>query len=401
MSRFADVADFADHEMPDTSDTRLSAMQISAMQLPPITTPSSVLHRKWPGEKAGGIVPRSRLRRLDDFGQATSRAARSLICDLASPVAVGSEPHYRLGPAGAEHSSATRLYAYQWTVRRRADGRTIWQAVTSAPEIRITAATPGRYRVEVVVLIDGSPEGVRLAIDQDVVPEPAILSAALHGANEGVARAMRELVAELSPYIVHSAAATGANGITARLLASVLFIGILGRPKAQRERELDVIEGLLGALERGDRVLFTTGQLDQPLGVGQIRPAVAAMAVGATRWIDRDRDDRWSSKDQTKADYDALPLETKQWIFTWLRWPKSNISVAATLLSKLKNRPGRYPPLTRAELAADRSTVGALAAEYLGAGARTPADDAGPAGCEERVWRLMQESLMQQVFPND
>src|SRR5262245_15005482 len=64
---------------------------------------------------------------FSEYGQATSHGVRSLICELTSPIAVGSEPRYQLGPRGAERSSADCLYAYRWTVRRRADGRPIWQ----------------------------------------------------------------------------------------------------------------------------------------------------------------------------------------------------------------------------------------------------------------------------------
>lgn len=342
-----------------------------------------------------------------DLGQSSSSAARYLICELTSPIAVGSEPCYRLGPPNAERSSADRLYSYQWTVRRRADGRQIWQTVTASPEIRILAAAPGPHRVEVVVLSDGTPTDVCLSLEQDVEPEPASLTAELHGASADVARAVRELVTELRGYIRNAAAATGPRGITVRLLASVLYIEILSRSKPARESELDHAAVLLEAGERsehGDQIehaLFATRSPDRPLGVGQIRPMTAAMVLGATPWIDQDRNDRRAGRDQIKANYDALPLETKRAIFTQLRWPKSNIAMAARLLGTLKNRANRYPELTAAQLAADPRAVALLATEYISGGTRTPVTEARPSGYGSWVWQQMQESLMARFFPDD
>lgn len=339
-----------------------------------------------------------------DLGQSSSRAGRYLICELTSPIAVGAEPCYRLGPPGAERSSSERLYSYQWTVRRRSDGRPIWQTVTASPEIRIMAAAPGEYRVEVAVLSDGTPSDVCLSLEQDVEREPPALTAELGGASADVARALRELVTDLRRYIIEAAAATGPHGITARLLASVLFIEILSRPKAARESEADHAAVLLGApdpAEQGEPALFSTRSPDRPLGVGQIRPMTAAMVLGAAPWIDQDRSDRRAGRDRIKANYDALPLDTKRQIFTQLRWPRSNIAVAARLLCALKNRAHRFPALTGAQLAADPRAVALLATEYVSGATRTPAAEARPSGYGSWVWQQMQESLMQQFFPEE
>jgi hypothetical protein len=338
---------------------------------------------------------------LEDLGQATSHGGRHLICDLTSPIAVGSEPRYRLGPPGIERSSADRLFAYRWTLRRRADGRPIWQTLTAVPEVRIAAAAPGRYLVEGAVLADGAPTGVRLWLAQDVELEPRDLATGLEGTGPAVAAAMRELINELRPYILEAAAATGDRGITARCLAAAMFIEILSRPKAARERELDDLDALFDALERGDRILLPSGALDRPLGVGQLRPMTAAMVMGAAPWIDQDRSDRRPARDRIKAGFDALPLETKRAIFTQLRWPKSNVAMAARLLCALKNRPHRYPALTRAQLAADPHAVGIVATEYVSGATSTPAADATSSGYGYWVWHQMQESLVQRFFPDD
>ena len=353
----------------------------------------------------GPVVARAerkpQLADLGDFGPATSHGGWDLICDLASPIAVGAEPCYRLGLPRAERAAAERRYTYRWTVRRRTDGGPIWQMVTDVPELRIAAAAPGRYLVEVVALAGGTPTGMRLSLDHDVEHEPETLTAKLQGASRSLAEAMRELVTDLRPYIIGAAAATGPQGITSRCLAAVLFIEVLSRPKAMRERELDEVSALIAARERGDRPSPESGALDRLLGVGQLRPTTAAMAIGAVPWSDQDRNDRRPTRDQIKANYDALPLATKQAIFTRLRWPKSNIAIAATLLSTLKNRANRYPALTRAQFAADPTAVGIVATEYVSGPTLTPAAAARPSGYGSWVWHQMQETLMRQFFDDD
>jgi hypothetical protein len=319
-----------------------------------------------------------------ELGPATSHGAWDLTCDLPSPIAVGAEPRYRLGLPGVERSSPARRATYRWTVRDRADGHPIWRIVTVDPELRIAAAAPGRYIVDVVVLANGTSTGVCLSLDHVVELEPEVLTIGLEGANVAVAQAMRELVNDLRPYVIEAAAATGPNGITARCLAAVLFIEILSRPKAAREAELD-----------------DPGSHDRPLGVGQIRPMTAAMVMGAAPWIDQDRSDRRPARELIKAGYDALSPETKRSILTRLRWPKSNITLTAKLLATLKNRPNRYPELTRAQLATDPGAVGIIATEYVSGATQTPAADARPSGYGSWVWHQMQESLMQRFFPND
>ena len=340
---------------------------------------------------------------FSELGPAVSLGAWDLTCDLPSPIAVGAEPHYRLGMPGGAHASGSaapgsaapgsagslpaspaRRVSYRWTVRDRSDGHPIWRTVTADPELRIAAAAPGRYVVDVVVLGNGSPSGVCLSLDHVVELEPEILTVGLEGSNVAVAQAMRELVNDLRPYVIEAAAATGPCGIPARCLAAVLFIEILSRPKAAREVELDDPDAH-----------------DRPLGVGQIRPMTAAMVMGAAPWIDQDRSDRRPARDLIKAGYDALTPETKRAILTRLRWPKSNIALAAKLLATLKNRPNRYPGLARAQLGNDPGAVGILATEYVSGATHTPAADARPSGYGSWVWHQMQESLMQRFFPND
>lgn len=332
-----------------------------------------------------------------DFGQATSGTTRNLICDLTSPIVVGAQPLYRLGLHGQELWSSNYRLTYRWIVRDRANDNVVAQSVTSEPSNRIPANAPGRYRVEVTILNRGRPTQSTLSLDQDFVNEDAALATGLTEANTTHSNTMRELVNDFRQYIIDSAAATGANGITALFLASVLYVEVSNRPKAGREDEVGDVDEVLRTLETGG---WTLRRLNRSLGVGQIRQSTAAMTTGSTPLIDQDRNDREPARGQIEANYKALPLETKRMIFTQLQWPKSNIAMAANLLSTLKNRPHRYPTLTRSQFVADQNAVGVVATEYNSGGTTTPAANAGPASYGTWAWDQMQGPLMQQFFPN-
>lgn len=358
--------------------------------------PAPTVQRQ-PAAASAAVVQRTP---FDRFGQAATDATRNLICDLTSPVVTGSTAHYRLGQHGDELWDQGTRQTYQWTLYERASNRQQWRNVTDTPEYRINAIGTGAFRVEVVVLGNGTPSPTAVSMDLDVVAEDPALTAGLAGASAGVARTMRELVNDFRSYIIEGAAATGPDGITPRMLAGVLFVEVLNRPKEGRESELADVDGILTSLQRNEWVLFPETRMDHSLGVGQIRPATAAMAVGATPIVEQDRTNRDPARSQIGANFAALDLATKRTIFAQLQWPKSNIALAARLLAQLKNRPHRYPAMTRAQFAADQTAVGVVATEYNSGGTSTPAASAGPADYGTWVWNNMHDSLLQQFFPN-
>ena len=95
------------------------------------------------------------------------------------------------------------------------------------------------------------------------------------------------------------------------------------------------------------------------------------------------------------------PAATKRGIFTQLRWPRSNIAMAARLLAALKNRANRFPSLTRAQFAADARAVAIVATEYVGGPTSTPAGEATPSSYGSWVWQQMRETLVQRFFADD
>lgn len=352
--------------------------------------------------ESGGATARAvqRTSDLDQFGQAASGVTRNLICDLTSPIRIGSQPFYRMAQHGDELWSANPRHTYQWTVRRRSNNAVVSQQVTATPEVRIPATAAGQFRIEAMVLSNGAASAATVSLDQDVIAEDAALTAGLATADPRVAATMRELVNDFRQYIIDGAQATGPNGITPRVLASVLYIEVLNRPKPGREQEVNDVGAILTALERGEWVIAPEARMNHSMGVGQIRPATAAMVTGDTPMVDQDRTDRDPARAQIQQNYEALPLETKRAIFTQLQWPKSNIRMAAQLLASLKNRAHRFPTLTRAQFAANRNAVGVVATEYNSGGTDTPAAQAAPADYGLWVWGQMTEPLIEAFFPN-
>lgn len=337
---------------------------------------------------------------FDQFGQAATDTTRNLICDLTSPVVSGSTAHYRLGQHGAELWASGTRETYQWSLVERASGRAQWTRTTDDPELHIEARGTGAFRVDVVVLGNGRPSATRVSLDLDVVAEDAAVTSGLAGTGADHARTMRELVNDFRQYIVDGANATGASGITPRMLAGVLYVEVLNRPKEGRESELESVDAILRSLARNEWVAFPQTRTDHSLGVGQIRPATAAMVTGATPVVEQDRNDRGPARDQITASFNALDLGTQRAIFAQLQWPKSNIAMAARLLAQLKNRPHRYPAMTRAQFAADETAVGVVATEYNSGGTSTPAASAAPADYGRWVWANMSDPLIAQFFPN-
>jgi hypothetical protein len=245
--------------------------------------------------------------------------------------------------------------------------------------------------------------------------------------------ALGEVVQDFRSYIIDAAAATGPNGIPARLLAGVLFNETKDRPKDGspgakkirkaldgqsfnprleeiirqikgggrrrvdemaldliRDVDLEMIRGFLN--EFGDVDLldwFSALNVLDPrfetswyagaksLGVGQVAQTTAAMTIGLIPWRDINKKARSETLDAIKHDFFGLTLNDLRRIFTSLRFPKSNIALAAQLLAKLKNRAHRFPGLTAKEVLSNPNAIGVIATEYHIGGTDTPLADAG------------------------
>jgi hypothetical protein len=338
-----------------------------------------------------------------EFGQADASADRVLICDLSSPLVVGSQPRYEV---------VERTYpsdAYIWTVTDRGNGSQVFLQRTTTPVLRITATRAGSFDVTVEAYVNRAPAwGMpvpganrvgRLTLRQDVVAEDPYLTEFAARRDADSAAVSRELINDFRGYIVSAAAATGPTGITERFLAGVLLAEIAQRPKAGREQELAGVDADLRTLEGGGS-LAPWSSTNRSLGVGQVRMSTAAMVTGATPWVEQDRADRAPGRRQAEQNYDALTPAQKRQLFDLLRFPKSNIRVVAELLTRLKNRPNRWPALDATAFGGNARAVGVVATEHNQGATNSPAADAEPSDYGRNVWAMMNSEFLMHYFRN-
>lgn len=332
------------------------------------------------------------------FGQATQGQTRTLICDLTSPLVVGSNPHYCLVQTGDEISALGSKTTYRWSVSSFGDG-TSQSQIGQAPDLVIPCETPGKYRVAVEVLCDGELTGMVFVLDQEVVAEDSTLTKSLANMDSDAAATYRELVNDFGQYIRSAAEATGPFGVSARFVAAILMIEVSNRPKDGRDSELKSVKENLYEEEDGG-ITWPWEKINRSLGVGQIRMSTAAMLVGATPWVDQDRDSRSDGVEKTDAAFDSLPPGVKENILTLLQYPKSNITLVATLLAHLKNRTNRYPTLGREAFSKDKQAVGVVATEYNAGPTNSPASEAGydTQGYGEWAWDFMADPILSTFF---
>ena len=337
----------------------------------------------------------------EELGQVEHNSTRHLVSDLTSPITVGSVPKYELMQHGQEIWAADSIFTYQWEIIDNGTNTTVASFVTESPETEVQASIAGNYTVRVTVLSNGQTTSNTISLQQQVQAEDAALTTALTGVDNRRATTYRELVNDFSGYITDAANSTGAQGISPRFLASVLFIEILNRPKEeQRDPEIETVEEDIRTQERGG-TLFPWDVINRSVGVGQIRLSTAAMLNGDIPWMDQDLEDRNAARDQIEENFGGLSAERQSSIFRLLKWPKSNIQTAANLLAQLKNRQNRFPNLTREEFVGSEREAGVVATEYNMGSTNSTAEDAQPSWYGETVWDLMQrDPIIRQYFDN-
>jgi|GEM_PF-6283100 len=332
------------------------------------------------------------------FGQTTNSATRSLICDLSSPVKQGSTGRMEVFQTGAEVSRLGAAEAYEWRIFSVDQDKYVSSKKSQSPIRNIYYGTPGNYRTEVNIFIDGRMFS-SLKLEQTVEAEDSFLTSSVAGSPD--AKAYRELVNDFNTYIIDAANSTGVNGITPRMLASVLKIEISNRPKEGRLEEIENVKENYTELKSGGWIFGEQKRTDRSIGVGQIRTSTASMLLGKTKWIDQDVNDKDESRDQIKENFGNVKVEERWDIFEQLRFPKSNILMAANLLSKLKNRPNRFPNLSKTDFAANKHAVEVVATEYNMGGTNSNAEDAQSSGYGATAWsNLNSDNIIIHYFPN-
>lgn len=303
--------------------------------------------------------------------------------------------------------------SYEWTVTNPS-GWVFQHSESDEGVFNWTCKAPGTYEIKVVVTSDGR-EIVTLALSQ-TAQEPGLEwrtanAAVLNGSNTTAAQlsselfAMHEICVDLHDEIVAAAAATGANGVPARLVAAAMYMEACGHPKDGspgadviqarlagswytpridaayekfqhwrgevdllapkhlhdiREVELDLIREFLNEVNPIDRRYMGR----KSIGFGQMAMTTAAMILGEIPWTEFTEGKRDQVLETIEDQYRDLPIETKVDIFNSLRFPKRNAWMAAQLLAKLKNRPHRFPGLTAQQVLTDLNAIEIIETEY-------------------------------------
>lgn len=336
----------------------------------------------------------------NEFGQSATEASRHLVTDLSSPVTVGAKPRFELVQHRTELWETGLDITYQWTITDMASGKGVYRETTEQPVTRKIADTPGKYKIEVLVLANGIPTNIRIAMNQEVILEDSLLITFLNSYPAEHARAYKELIHNFKSYITEAANETGPYGISPRFLASILLLEIYHNSKENRVREVMFVEEAIRSLQK-ERWLFPWQTVDRSIGVGQIRLSTAAMMIGKTPWIDQQRWSRKQGRAQTEKNFVELPPDEKITLFRLLRWPKSNISMAARLLAKLKNRANRFPALTKNAFSANPHALSIIATEYNVGPSDSPAKDARTSWQGELITEYMNtDKILIHYFPD-
>lgn len=339
-------------------------------------------------------------------GQHVSGGQADLTADLTSPIVVGTNVRFESRWGYVPGIGAGERIRYYWAIRDRDTNDLVLRTVTQNPSAILHYSRVGQYRVVHSLLVGEVGTGAALSggrlvggvsMDQDVVAEDSTVAQQSSD--------LRELINNFRRYIIDAANSTGSLGITPLLLASVLRMeienttpfGISSTPWYRRH-EIAGVESEIANRERGQA--YAPDDINRSIGVGQIRMSTAAMLFGHITWRDQPRTARRATRSSIARDFDALSTVTQRNILTELRWPRSNINAAARLLERLKNRPNRYPTMTRLIFGSNQRAVEIIATEYNAGSTTTLEADAGQNYYGQQIWTYMQESFMQSQFPN-
>ncbi|MGW1893991.1 eCIS core domain-containing protein [Streptomyces sp. NPDC002004] len=340
------------------------------------------------------------LQRLtSQHGQHAEQGVVSLTSDLSSPVVEGTRVSYRAEYQG----DAGDLPRFEFTLTNRDTGEVIWKVTRSKPDIWFRLNGAGRrYRMTCKITSNAGTLGT-VALDHDTTPrDPRIPHPMTKFSPDE--QAAEELMADLRGCVLEAATATGEDGLPALVLASVLrhemantTLAPIGSPREARESEL-AETGL--ALHRRELGKPTEAKdLDRSVGVGQVKLSTAAMVTGAIPWTEQAPADRGPGRGKVQADFMKLTPAQQREILTLLSWPRGNISVAARFLTRLKNRPNRYPKMSRNDFGSNERAVKIIATEYNLGPSTSPESLARPSSYGDEVWKHMQDPLMRQFFP--
>lgn len=347
----------------------------------------------------------------DDLGQAHMSGNYAIVSYLTSPVAQETSINYVVFA-----TNGAQAHKYRWKI---SNGSTNIEKETDEGIFEYRAVYLGELKTDVEILVGGEPV-TTLSLTQNVVLEDANLKSLLGNyivhsgpllALGGDPQTSTEIVNDLRVYIMDAAQSTGEKGISPLFLAALAYKEAIWRPKEYtiakpylvgwfvRTKEIE-----LAAEELNHDTLFNLIiHLDNSLGVCQMKPQTAYMLIDPTKWqeLPEKDGDRKPVKKAIVDQYESLDENKKIDIFNLLRFPKTNIKLAAQLLTKLKNRSHRWPALTPEKFLKDETALKIIATEYNLGATETKRAKAKPIPYGGKVYTLTGSPFLIPFFEQD
>lgn len=204
---------------------------------------------------------------------------------------------------------------------------------------------------------------------------------------EEAARRAALYVLGLRAEIVMAANATGALGVSPQFLAAIMAVEMVNRG-ADVDQEIAFAKTIyLG---------------DPSIGVTQLKLSALAMLQGQIPWIEADSptaESRKRAAGQVSQNYAKLNTGQKEGLLATLANPKTAVTVTAQYLTKLKNRPHRFPSYQAIKMHAYGAREPAIVAtEYNLGPTQTRADSAQSSDYGVVVSRLAANPAMTSVL---
>ena len=320
-----------------------------------------------------------------------------LVGYLTSPFRVGTYQDYVLFAIDAPADE------YRWRIE--GPGGSVSTRTTSTGTLFWKYDQTGTHQVRVEVWESGA-----LAVNLDLEQELVAADTTGLGVSALQTRdSYLEQRNDLRNYMLSAAEATGQKGIPARFLSAILYQesggtgphrGTYSAELAQKSGHTDSIrevkaDSLANEYEAGRRQTLpdgATAELPTPpipraIGPGNLILYHIASMAGAIPFLEADvagsswpRFKRRLVVASNVAAFRRLPYESQVDAFNLARFPQTSLAMVAKFLTRLKNRPTRWPNTDRDDVLADPHLIEIVASEYGEGATTTPAVSAKPNG---------------------
>lgn len=337
-----------------------------------------------------------------NYGQLKGSEDITIVSDLKSPIVIGSKVKYLI-------LSENKIIRCMWQIIDADTKKCIFRKEERSNHFEYLVEYAGNYLIDAEVYFANNEKPIKdiylkqTFIEESIELQHGIADAKNYGRYYDVDRyisTIRELVNDFQKFTIEAAKATGPYGISARMLASILYFEIYNTPKSKRNLEIEYVNYIFSVLGMAGWVVNKF--IDKSVGVGQIRLSTAAMSADLLPIKEQSKDNIDEQRKKITAEFNELDFKTKQYLLTQLEWPKSNITYAAQYLAKLKNRTNRYPDLDRKRFSCSEGPVSIIATEYNKGPTTTDFKNANISEYGHGVWNMMENNeIIKNYFPND